>query len=224
MNRSFAPIRDLLDRVRIQPSTNERIHYWVYGPLFRRWCETHPCEVVVGRYELYRRLVESEGLDGPIDYLEFGVSRGDSVRWWVEANRHPETTFVGFDSFEGLPEAWAGWPEGAFSADGEMPSIADERCQFVKGLFHDTLPNWLMAHEFSRRTVLHLDADLYTSTLLVLTQLLPKLKADSILIFDEFDDPLHEYRALHDAMGAYRRDFVPLCRTERWTATALKAT
>jgi len=179
---------------------------------------------VVGRAALYRFLLEHEGLDAPIDYLEFGVSHGDSIRWWVENNRHPEATFVGFDSFEGLPDDWEAWPKGSFSTDGSVPAISDPRCKFVKGLFQDTLPDWLAGREFRRRTVLHLDADLYTSTLLVLTQLLPKLKADSVLVFDEFNDYLHEYRAFSDAMAAYRRASVTLCRTVDWEKAALKLT
>lgn len=217
-------VRNLLDRVRIRPSVHERILHWAYGPEFRQWCRSHPCESSPGRYEFYRAVMDREGLDGLIDYLEFGVSKGDSIRWWVENNRHPETTFLGFDSFEGLPDAWGAWPKGAFTADGAIPAIDDARCQFIKGMFQDTLPDWLAGREFSRRTVLHLDADLYTSTLLVLTQLLPKLKKDCVMIFDEFNDPLHEYRAFCDAMAAYRRGFVPVGRTGDWGQAAIKLT
>jgi O-methyltransferase len=224
MNRMLLPLRGVLDQIRLRPSLRERIHYWVYGPSFREWSGSHPCEVVPGgRTGLYRYLMEAEGLDGPIDYLEFGVSRGQTIRWWVENNRHPGTTFVGFDTFEGLPESWTVWPQGAFSAGGEIPAIGDERCRFVKGLFQETLPEWLSGREFTRRTILHLDADLYTSTMMVLTQFLPKLRSDAILIFDEFDDPLHEYRAFVDATAAYRREFMPVCRSESWTHVALKA-
>ena len=224
MNRMLTPIRDFLDVIRNRPAVHERIQYWAYAPGLRRWCRSQHCEAVAERSDLYRFLVEREGLDGPIDYLEFGVSRGGTMRWWVENNRHPGATFVGFDSFEGLPDAWGNWPKGSFSAGGSIPTIADERCSFVKGFFHETLPPWLVGRDFSRRTVLHLDADLYTSTLLVLTQLLPKLKIDSIMIFDEFADPLHEYRTFRDATAAYQRDFVPLCRAKGWTQVALKAT
>jgi hypothetical protein len=176
------------------------------------------------RTELYRYVVECEGLEGPIDYLEFGVSRGGSMRWWVENSRHPESTFVGFDSFEGIPEAWANWPEGTFSAGGKTPDIADPRCRFVKGLFHDTVPGWLSGREFPRRTVLHLDADLYSSTLVVLAQLVPKLKQSDIVIFDQFCSYLHEYSAYVDMTTAYQRGFVPLCHTASWSQVALKAT
>jgi O-methyltransferase len=88
---------------------------------------------------------------------------------------HPDSTFVGFDTFEGLPEMWGPWPKGSFTADGETPDIVDPRCSFVKWLFQDTLPGWLSGREFPGRTLVHLDADLYSSTLVVLAQLLPKI-------------------------------------------------
>ncbi len=169
-------------------------------------------------------MLEREGLTGPIDYLEFGVSKGGSLRWWVEHSPHPESTFVGFDTFEGLPEDWGPWPKGAFTADGKAPEIADPRCSFVKGLFQDTLPGWLIGREFKRRIVVHLDADLYTSTLMVLTQIMPRLKSGDIIIFDEFNNYLHEYRAFIDATTAYSRDFVALCHTSHWVQAAVKAT
>ena len=217
-------IRHLLDRLRVRPTVHDRLAHWVHGPEFRRWCRSHSCNCVQERIELYQFLAMSEGLNDPIDYLEFGVSRGRSMRWWVESSLHPDSTFVGFDTFEGLPEEWAGWQKGVFSADGKAPEILDPRCSFVKGLFQDTLPAWLAGREFTRRTVLHLDADLYTSTLMVLTQLLPKLKNGDIMIFDEFDNYLHEYRALIDATTAYRRSFVPLCHTPNWEQVAFKLT
>jgi O-methyltransferase len=219
-----APLVAWLDRLRIQPRVTDRLLYWVYGPEFRRWCRSNTCDFLVDRSELYRFLINREGLDGPIDYLEFGVSRGDSIRWWVENNRHPESKLVGFDSFEGLPEPWAIWPKGAFSTEGRAPEIADWRCSFVKGLFQDTVPAWLAGREFSRRVVAHLDADLYSSTLLVLTQLLPKLKKDDILIFDQFQSYLHEFRAFFDSTRAYQRAFVPIGRTADWVQVSLKST
>jgi hypothetical protein len=171
-------------------------------------------------------LLERERLDGPIDYLEFGVAQGDTIRWWVENNRHPESRFVGFDSFEGLPEQWEHIPKGTYSTFGKIPEVPDPRCSFVKGLFRDTLPGWLIGRDFPRRTVLHVDADLYSSTLLVLLQVLPRLVTGDIIIFDEFDTYLHEYRALVDATAAYPLGFRALGHTPSvdlyWKQVALK--
>jgi hypothetical protein len=169
-------------------------------------------------------LLSTEGLTGPIDYIEFGVSGGGSIRWWVEHNTHPDSSFVGFDTFEGLPEAWGAWPKAAFSTGGKVPDVVDQRCTFVKGLFQDTLSGWLSGREFTRRIVLHLDADLYSSTLFALTQLLPKLRSGDIIMFDEFDDFLAEYRAYIDATTAYNRSFVPICHATNWAHAAFKAT
>jgi O-methyltransferase len=224
MNRLVAPVRELFDQFRLRPAIRERLTYWTIAPEYRQWCQVNACEVIPERDEFYGRVLEREALEGPIDFLEFGVAYGSSLRWWVEHNRHPETTFVGFDTFEGLPEKWECWPAGTFTTNGKPPAIPDERIQFVKGLFQETLPQWLAGREFTRRTVVHLDADLYTSTLVVLTQLLPKLKNGTILIFDEFDNCLHEYRAFRDALAAYRREYEPVCHTPQWVQSAFKLT
>ena len=48
-------------------------------------------------------------------YLEFGVFEGETMRWWSQHLDTPGARFVGFDSFEGLPEAWRpGFAAGQF--------------------------------------------------------------------------------------------------------------
>jgi hypothetical protein len=49
--------------------------------------------------------------------------------------------------------------------------------------------------EATTRKIIHLDADLFTSTLFVLTSLGSSLKKGDILIFDEFNVPNHEFFA-----------------------------
>jgi hypothetical protein len=44
-------------------------------------------------------------------YLEFGVFTGGTIRYLARLRR--DQTFHGFDSFEGLPEAWGGFNLGA---------------------------------------------------------------------------------------------------------------
>lgn len=155
------------------------------------------------RYDLYRHVVERERLE-EICYLEFGVAAGSSMRWWVENNRHPGSRFFGFDTFEGLPERWGAFGEGAMSTGGSVPDIDDGRCVFVKGLFQQSLPGFLSDFDPGPRMVVHLDADLYTSTLYVLTMLRPVLRKGDILLFDEFNVPMHEFRAFSDFVDAYR--------------------
>ena len=47
----------------------------------------------------------AEVQDQRVLYLEFGVFRGRTIRYWSRKLRHPETRLHGFDSFEGLPDA-----------------------------------------------------------------------------------------------------------------------
>jgi hypothetical protein len=103
----------------------------------------------------------------------------------------------GFDSFEGLPEDWTLVDgRGTFSTDGEAPALSDRRVKFIKGWFDATLPAYeVPPHE---RLVVHLDADLYTSTATVLRALERHIVPGSFLLFDEFSDRLHELRAFDE--------------------------
>jgi hypothetical protein len=69
-----------------------------------------------------------------------------------------------------------------------------------------------------------MDADLHSSTIYALTQLDPFLPG-AIVIFDEWANPLHEFRALHDYCSAYRRDYEVLAvwRDVRKAALRIKA-
>jgi len=122
----------------------------------------------------------------PIDYLEFGVYKGESIQKWASLNTHPESRFYGFDSFEGLPEGWyGGWRPGAFDVGGKQPDSNDKRIEYVKGWFQDTLRDFLKSYKPKNRLVIHNDSDLYSSTLYVLTMLDELIEKDTILMFDE---------------------------------------
>jgi O-methyltransferase len=147
------------------------------------------------RYKLYEHVIKTESVaDSPITYLEFGVSEGFSFRWWANANKHPESTFYGFDTFDGLPESWGTYNKGDMSAG--VPDTSDHRCAFIKGLFQDTLFEFIKSHSLTGgRKIIHLDADLFSSTLFVLTSLAPYMQKGDILFFDEFNVPNHEWMA-----------------------------
>jgi hypothetical protein len=57
--------------------------------------------------------------------------------------------------------------------------------QLVSGLFDITLPQFLKEHS-EPALLLHLDADLYSSTKTVLTLLQQRIVSGTILVFDEF--------------------------------------
>jgi hypothetical protein len=147
------------------------------------------------RFKLYDYISKEYNLSNEhIDYLEFGVYTGGSFRWWVNMNKNVNSKFYGFDTFEGLPESWGTYGKGDMNAN--LPSIEDTRIKFVKGLFQDTLFNFIDSNRLGNcKMVIHLDADLFSSTLFTLTTLARFLKKDDIIIFDEFNVPNHEYFA-----------------------------
>lgn len=148
-------------------------------------------------------------ITGAVDYFEFGVAYGKSMKWWSELSVDPDSRFYGFDTFEGLPERWE-LGSHSFKAGSmayEMPSFDDTRVTFIKGLFQDTLREFLVDYERRNRIVLHCDADLYSSTLFVLSVMVQHLRPGDIVMFDEFPQPLHEFRALIDWAQAFRVNY-----------------
>lgn len=147
------------------------------------------------RFKLYEYIFSNNNLSGEqINYLEFGVYKGSSFSWWVNANKNPNSRFYGFDTFEGLPESWGTYAKGDMNAN--LPDIKDSRAKFIKGLFQDTLFGFTGSHKIDGgKLIIHIDADLFSSTLFVLSTLARHLKKGDIIIFDEFNVPNHEYFA-----------------------------
>jgi O-methyltransferase len=170
--------------------------------------DTNPCPSFRERGEMYRYVHDSFIKAEAVDYLEFGVFQGESLRQWVDLNNHTGSRFFGFDSFEGLPENWrSGQAKGCFNVGGAVPRIADQRVNFIKGWFEDTIPPFARDFSAKNRLVLHLDADLYASTMLALLYLNPFMSKRTLLIFDEFYDRNHEFKALMDWQRIHRRKF-----------------
>ncbi|HKI77538.1 MAG TPA: TylF/MycF/NovP-related O-methyltransferase [Ignavibacteriaceae bacterium] len=159
------------------------------------------------RFNLHNHIFESENLDNEINYIEFGVADGGSIKWWSQKNTNPNSNFVGFDTFTGPPEDFGVLKIKDFDKKGVVPQFEDQRVSFEIGLFQDTLPAFAENFDFSRKTILHMDADLYTSTLFVLTTLAFKLKKGDIIIFDEFGVPTHEFKAFKEFFSSYTFDY-----------------
>jgi hypothetical protein len=150
------------------------------------------------RYKLYDTVAAHYHLDkSEILYLEFGVAAAHSFKWWLAKNTNPHSEFHGFDTFEGLPEDWGRhFRKGDMSA--ALPDIADKRAFFYKGIFQETLHGFIKENEAGLRQkpkVIHMDADLFSSTIFVLSQLYPYLNKGDIIFFDEFNVANHEYFA-----------------------------
>lgn len=133
-------------------------------------------------------------------YLEFGVGRGKSIRW---IGARADRTVYGFDSFEGIPEYWNGNPIGAF-AQKKLPKVPDN-VQFEIGLFDQTLPGFLDKHA-DPVALLHVDCDLYSSTVTIFDALGPRLQPGAVILFDEYYNfprwQQHEYKAFREFVEA----------------------
>ena len=170
---------------------------------FERLYRPREAKVAVPSHDaLYHEAAERMGRDQPVTYLEFGVADGNSLRKMVREFTHPDSLFVGYDSFVGLPEDWLIHKRGAFSNQGKTPPIDDGRVRFVPGwfqnTFHDSL--FLLLPRLSGRVLVHFDADLYSSTLFLLTSLWPHCR-DYHFIMDDF--MLDDIVALHDFSLSY---------------------
>ena len=161
----------------------------------------------VDRYELFRH-VSVDIAHKDVLYLEFGVAHAVAMRFWCDLLHNPSSKLHGFDSFEGLPTAWAlggGWEAGAFSAGGRIPELADPRVRFVKGWFADTLPRYEWPeHE---QLVVNIDSDVYSSAVTVLEFVEPHLRPGSLLYFDEFNHRADELRAFDEFLERTHMDF-----------------
>jgi O-methyltransferase len=166
------------------------------------------------REELHAHVLTQVLHNLPVDYLEFGVYQGESIKMWSGMSRAPESRFFGFDSFEGLPEVWrqgtSSLAAGHFSTNGQIPQFDDPRVQFLKGWFQNTLEDFAQKFQPRNRLVLHLDADLYSSTLFVLAVMNRFMVPGTVLIFDEFSRVSGEYKALTDYAASFLKKFRPL--------------
>ncbi len=179
---------------------------WLKANGFRAWPR------YADRQQLYSAVATRVGTEQVL-YLEFGVWQGSSMRSWSRLLQNPSACLHGFDTFEGLPEAWdARRPRGTFSCDGVLPTFDDARIVLHKGLFDDSLPGFsLPEHE---RLVLNLDADLYSSTIFVLRTLTNAIRPGTLIIFDEFCDRLHEMRAFSEFLETTQMRFQFLAGAE----------
>src|SRR5215204_5430517 len=157
------------------------------------------------RWKMYEFLAQNIK-DEEVLYLEFGVYEGYTLRRWAKLLGNESTRLVGFDSFEGLPENWDSMrPQGTFDLEGMIPTYDDPRVSLCQGWFSETLPNFILPPH--KRLVIHLDADLYSSTKFVLDTLSENISTGTIVIFDQLCDRMHELRAWDEFIQKTKKRF-----------------
>lgn len=152
---------------------------------------------ISSRYEMFRFALDNVSIEGL--FLEFGVYMGDSINYIA---KQTSKQIHGFDSFDGLPEYWEpGYDKGALAIKNKRKLKFINNVVLHVGYFKDTLPGFV---EKNRDDValLHIDADLYSSTCTVFSYLENQIKKGTIIIFDEYFNfsnwQIHEYKAFKE--------------------------
>jgi len=156
---------------------------------------------------------------------EFGVFRAESLN--RIADRLPDRTVYGFDSFEGLPERWReGFEPGGFGTGGRLPEVRPN-VRLVEGWFDATLPAFAAAHP-GPAALLHVDCDLYSSTRCILEQLGRRLVPGSVIVFDEYYNypgwEEHEFRAFAEFAARWRLGYEYLAYNRLHEQVAVRVT
>jgi len=132
------------------------------------------------------------------DYLEFGVARGTSMissHRYAKRHRFDDMRFFAFDSFAGLPSDEEQFTQGDMSYSQEEFShfckkagVDLKRVTPVPGYFDSTLTDDMLTKLDIKpgRHLVHIDCDLYESTVVVLRFLEPILEEGAIIVFDDW--------------------------------------
>ncbi len=143
-------------------------------------------------------------------FLEFGVASGDSFNMFYDLYEHNNilnVDFYGFDAWKGLPKEKNDlnnpnyWFEGEYNIQLKSHLVEKfknkNNVNFVNGWFSETL-NHDLYNKIKNKFIgiVHIDCDLYTSTIEVLEFILSNklLKKGSIIIYDDWG-------AYHDKLG-----------------------
>ena len=102
--------------------------------------------------------------------LEFGVYKGKTLNYIAESleKTHDVRTISGFDSFEGLPEDWAGYfiTKESFDLHKKIPKF-HRSVNICSGFFDNSLPIWVTENldEDTKLSLIHIDSDIYSCLL-----------------------------------------------------------
>lgn len=178
-------------------------------------------------YDLHKWVCTTQ-LDPALDrrgwVLEFGVATGRTLnqlgRWL------PHKLVYGFDGFTGLPEDWTSRMRRGFFARSQLPRVRGN-CQLIVGWFDDTLPQFQRDRMGDAPiSLLHVDCDLYSSTVTVLENLRHNIQPGTVIIFDEYMNypgwQLDEFRAWQEHVARYQIQYEYIGRVSRHQKVAVR--
>jgi len=174
-------------------------------------------------HDLHNYAIENASLDGL--FMEFGVKKGATIR---EIAKMTTKTVHGFDSFQGLPENWTGTSlrKGRFNKQGNLPKVP-ESVVLHQGWFDDSLPKFTQDNK-QPVAYMHIDCDLYSSTVTIFEQLSEQIIPGTVIVFDEyFNYPnwqQHEHKALQEFVKENQLYYEYLAFTSHGSSVAVKIT
>lgn len=176
-------------------------------------------------YDLHEWVTTTQ-LDPRLDrglILEFGVATGRTLNQF--AHWLPDRMVYGFDGFTGLPEDWTSRMRKGFFARDNLPRVRDN-CYLVVGYFDHTLPDFMAAQGPRPVQLLHVDCDLYSSTVTVLSQLRDNIVPGTVIIFDEYINypgwQQDEFRAWQEHVQARGLKYEYIGRVSRHQKVAVR--
>ncbi|MGO8754632.1 MAG: class I SAM-dependent methyltransferase [Gallionellaceae bacterium] len=109
----------------------------------------------------------------------------------------------GFDSFEGLPEAWHHEPEGIYTTKEVIPTLPENVTLHVRW-FENAFPKFPTAHGGPVRFI-NIDCDIYSSTRTVRNRLAQRIAPGTVIVFDEYIGNEHwrkdEFKAFQETVA-----------------------
>jgi len=135
--------------------------------------------------KLREAIVDEISIEGYV--AEFGVDKGKSFTQLCDIFSNDEV--YGFDAFDGLPEGgkWHGNTihKGMFNNNGKPPFTIPKNGHIINGWFENTLPDFAIPNS-QKAKYLHIDCDVYSSTVTILKEIGNSIVPGTIIVFDDY--------------------------------------
>lgn len=161
--------------------------------------------VFSNKYKLWEKLATIVD-DRDLFVCELGVFEGEGMRWWLK--RKSDLSYVGFDTFEGLPDPWVRNGEvylkrNHFSTQSKLPKgSSDARVTLYKGnvFNYESELQIELTKSGARKRIFIFDFDLLEPTKFALNLIKESITEGDILFFDEGFDSSGELQLLENLL------------------------
>jgi hypothetical protein len=177
---------------------------WIAGYRHRKWVrDVFARENMARRQRLFLAVATYVHANRPIDgyYFEFGCYNANTMRLAYDSfHRLVDWHYVGFDSFEGLPEIQEIdklriWSKGNLAITEERfislcvsRGMPREKLTTIKGFYESSLNDATSAKLSGRQAAfIYVDCDLYHSTVPVLRFCKSFLQPGTVIAFDDWN-------------------------------------